>query len=284
MADFVLQAENLTKVFRATRSGFRGDAIVAVDDVSFQVPPAGSLGIVGGSGSGKTTTARMIVGLEKPTSGSIQIGGRVRRAGRLSLSDRRRRAREVQIVFQNPYLSLDPRQSVASCLDEILRLHTDLAAPARADRTLQLLTQVELGERELHMVPRQLSGGQRQRVAIARALAALPQVLILDEAVASLDVSIQAQILNLLADVRAATNVAYVFVSHDFAAVRQLCEETIVMQGGRIVESGPTERIVEDPQHEYTRALIDAIPRPGWRPHRTASRSAPDTQPPVAAC
>ncbi len=263
--DQAVRVEGLTKVFR----GRHGGDVVAVDDVSFAVAPGGSLAIVGESGSGKTTTARMIIGLEQPTSGRIYIGDRERGSGRLGSKERRRLGREVQIVFQDPYSSLDRRQKVRDCLDEVLRLHFDLSRPQRDARVMELLLQVGLDERHAGVYPRALSGGQQQRVAIARALASQPRVLILDEAVASLDVSVQAQVLNLLADIREQTGVTYLFISHDLAVVRQVSDEAVVMRRGAIVERGPTDSVLDDPQHPYTKALLLAVPRRGWKPVRT---------------
>jgi len=255
----VLEAAGLCKRF--------GD-FTAVDQVSFTVPAGGSLAIVGESGSGKTTIARMIVGLERPTSGTIAACGRDRSRPARSRGDRRRRGREVQIVFQDPYTSLDPRQSATDAIDEVLRLHHGWPAGRRRDRAAELAELVGLDERQSHTLPRALSGGQRQRVAIARALAAEPRILILDESVAALDVSIQAQVLNLLADIRDATGVSYLLISHDLAVVRQLTEQTIVLRHGQIVERGPTGQVLDDPRHDYTKRLRASVPRPGWKPGR----------------
>jgi ABC-type glutathione transport system ATPase component len=255
----VLEAQGLRKEF--------GD-LVAVDDVSFTVLPAGSLAIVGESGSGKTTIARMIIGLERPTAGQITACGNDRSAPARSARDRRRRGREVQIVFQDPYTSLDPRQSGFQAIDEILRLHHDLAPDARKQRAAELIELVGLDERQARALPGALSGGQRQRVAIARALAAEPRVLILDESVAALDVSIQAQVLNLLADIRDQTGVSYVLISHDLAVVRQLTDETIVLRQGKVVERGHTASVLDDPQDDYTKLLRASVPHPGWKPVR----------------
>jgi ABC-type glutathione transport system ATPase component len=177
--------------------------------------------------------------------------------------------REVQIVFQDPYSSLDRRQRVRDCIDEVLRLHFDLSREARRARLFELLSQVGLDERHAGSYPRALSGGQQQRVAIARALASEPGLLILDESVASLDVSVQAQVLNLLADIREQTGVTYLFISHDLAVVRQVSDEVVVMRGGAVVERGPTDRVLDEPEHPYTRALLSAVPRRGWKPVRS---------------
>ncbi|MFB7572419.1 ABC transporter ATP-binding protein [Streptomyces sp. NPDC056165] len=243
----------------------------AVDGVSFTLRPGGSLGIVGESGCGKTTTARMLVGLETPDAGNIHLGGRDRFARARGRAERLARAREIQMVFQDPYLSLDPRISVRACLEEVLRLHFPLDAPARRRRVAELLDQVGLGEREATVLPRRLSGGQRQRVAIARALAARPQVLILDEAVAALDVSIQAQILDLLANIRRDEGIGFLFVSHDLAVVRHITDEVVVLRDGKIVESGPTTSVLTGPRHPYTRLLLESVPRPGWDPARISA-------------
>ena len=264
MAEPVLMVEGLRKVFGST---------VAVDDVSFSLPEGGSLAIVGESGSGKTTIARMIVGLERPSAGTIRACGEDRSTPARTTRDRRRRGREVQIVFQDPYTSLDPRQTVEATIDEVLRLHHGWPADRRRKRIGELAELVGMDSRQVRALPRALSGGQRQRVAIARALAAEPRVLILDESVAALDVSIQAQVLNLLADIHDETDVSYLCISHDLAVVRQLTQETVVMWRGKIVERGPTARVLDDPSHEYTQRLRASVPRPGWKPPMR-SRSA----------
>ena len=255
----VLRAAGLRKEF---------GELVAVDDVSFEIPPGQSLAIVGESGSGKTTIARMIVGLVRPTHGTITVCGHDRSRPARSTRDRRRRGREVQIVFQDPYTSLDPRQSAEDTIDEVLRLHHGWPADRRRARTAELVDLVGLDTRQSRALPRSLSGGQRQRVAIARALAAEPAVLILDESVAALDVSIQAQVLNLLADIRDETHVSYVLISHDLAVVRQLTDEAIVLHRGKMVERGRTARVLDHPQHPYTQRLRASVPRPGWKPRR----------------
>ncbi|WP_028066656.1 ABC transporter ATP-binding protein [Solirubrobacter soli] len=260
MAEPVLEAVGLRKTF--------GD-VVAVDGVDLVVPRGGSLAIVGESGSGKTTVAKLIVGLQAPDEGRIAACGRDRSTPARSAAERRRRGREVQIVFQDPYSSLDPRHNAVQAIDEVLRLHGDQTSKdARRARIAELGELVGLDDRQLRARPRALSGGQRQRIAIARALAAEPQVVILDESVAALDVSIQAQILNLLADIRERTGVSYVLISHDLAVVRQITEDTIVMHRGRVVERGRTADVLDRPQAPYTQLLRASVPRPGWKPTR----------------
>ena len=255
----LLEAVGLTKTYRSGATLVR-----AVHDVSFRVDAGGSVGLVGESGSGKSTTARLLVGLERPDAGEVVIQGRPLAFDARRRSERLARARAVQIVFQDPYLSLDPRVTVDDCLDAVLRLHTRLDRSSRARRIAELLDQVGLGAREAAALPRALSGGQRQRVAIARALAVAPSVLVLDEAVSALDVSVQAQVLNLLADIRRETGIGLVFVSHDLAVVRYVCDEALVLHRGRVVEQGPTAQLLSDPQHPYTKLLLSSLPRPGW--------------------
>lgn len=260
MRKTVLEAVGLNRAY---------GSVQAVDDVSFNLAEGGSLGIVGESGSGKTTTARIVVGLERADSGRVLVHRQDRTHRGRGRAQRLARAREVQMVFQDPYLSLDPRTTVESVLRETLELHFPEADHSR--RIAELLDQVGLGTREAGALPRQLSGGQRQRVAIARALAVEPAVLVLDEAVAALDVSVQAQILNLLSDIRRQTGIGYLFITHDLGVVRCVTDDVIVMRHGRIVESGPTDRVLADPQHPYTRLLLESVPRPGWDPRRIAT-------------
>ncbi|MFE3292735.1 ABC transporter ATP-binding protein [Rhodococcus sp. NPDC059234] len=261
MTDPILTVKDLSKTF---------GAFTAVDGVTFELAAGSSIGIVGESGSGKTTVARMIIGLEQPSAGAITCCGNDRSHPSRATGARRARAREAQMVFQDPYTSLDPHQTIHQTLAEAVRLHETNSATTYSERVQALADMVSLDARLLASMPGHLSGGQRQRVAIARALAADPRVLVLDEAVAALDVSIQAQILNLLADIRDATGLAYVFITHDLAVVRQVTEHSIVMQKGRIVESGRTADLLRNPKHPYTRALLDSVPRPGWTPARRA--------------
>lgn len=263
MSEPILEARNITKVF-AHRGG---EGVIAVDDVSFALEAGGSTAIVGESGSGKTTLARIICGLESATDGQVLFEGGPRdRSG--SRRARRQQAQQIQMVFQDPYSSLDPRQTGFGCLDEAFRVHTDQSADQRRAAIMALGEQVGLGEKELQSAPRRLSGGQRQRLAIARALAVGPKVLVLDEAVSALDVSVQAQILNLLVELRAARGLSYLFVSHDLAVVRQISEQVIVMRHGKVVEAGETGLVLTHPQAAYTKLLRESVPRRGWQPHR----------------
>ncbi|MFB7543224.1 ABC transporter ATP-binding protein [Streptomyces zaomyceticus] len=271
MPEPLLQAVDLRRSF---------GTVHAVDGVSFTLPEGGSLGIVGGSGSGKTTTARIVVGLERADAGEVRVRGRARPSRARGREQRLARAREVQMVFQDPYLSLDPRTGVDQVLRETLRLHFPDRDPE--PRIRELLDQVGLGTRAADALPRQLSGGQRQRVAIARALAVEPAVLVLDEAVAALDVSVQAQILNLLADIREQTPIGYLFITHDLGVVRCVTDEVLVMRHGSVVEAGATAEVLAAPQHPYTRLLLDSVPHPGWNPDRIAAARQELTSSPLA--
>jgi oligopeptide transport system ATP-binding protein len=252
----ILSVQGIGKDFRVRSAAGKRQRFTAVADVSFELRAGGSVAIVGESGSGKTTCARLVMGIEAPSSGTIDLhldGPAARGRGR-----RLQRARHVQMVFQDPYSSLDPRQTVGDAVAECVGLHFDLTRDELEERVRVLLSAVGL----------ELSGGERQRVAIAKALAAEPKVLVLDEAVAALDVSIQAQILNLLAEIRATRGIALLFISHDLTVVEQVCDEVIVMRRGSIVERGPVSHVLRDPQHAYTRRLVDSVPRQGWTPRR----------------
>lgn len=255
-----LEVCGLTKTY-----AIRGaESICAVDNVSFSVAGGGALAVVGESGSGKSTLARMLVDLERPDQGDILVRG-VSRADRpAGRAKRLERARTVQIVFQDPYLSLDPRITTGKAIEDALRLHEPLGHAEARTRVVALLDQVGLGEAHAQARPRTLSGGQRQRVAIARALAVSPDILVLDEATSALDVSVQSQVLDLIDEIRRERGLTLVFVSHDLAVVRRVCESAVVMRSGSVVESGNTNELLSSPQHAYTQLLIDSIPRPGW--------------------
>ena len=254
----LLEAVGLTKVFR--RRGWLQPVheVRAVDGVDIRVGARETLGIVGESGSGKSTLARLLMHVSRATSGRILFEGEdVTDAS----GDRLRRLRrQSQMVFQDPYSSLDPRLSVRRAIAEPLEIHGFPRGRERADRIASLLEMVGLSSRLADRLPRDLSGGQRQRVAIARALALFPRLLVCDEAVASLDASIQAQVINLLKDLQVSLGLSYVFIGHDLAVVRHVSDRIAVMHQGRIVETGPAATVVAAPAHAYTRALIDAVP------------------------
>jgi len=237
-------------------------AVHAVADATLQIPVGGALAVVGESGSGKSTLARMIVGLEQADTGTIRIGGRDTSGVPKDRAARLARAKSVQMVFQDPYLSLDPRIQAGRAVADVLQLHAGLDKAAAHARALELLTAVGLGEEHAVARPKTLSGGQRQRVAIARALAIEPDLLVMDEATSALDVSVQAQVLDLVADIRRRQGLTLLFISHDLAVVRRVCEQTLVMRRGEIVERGATTEILTNPQHEYTRLLLDSVPVP----------------------
>jgi peptide/nickel transport system ATP-binding protein len=257
----VVSVRSLTKVFRLKG----GQQLRAVADVDLEMAPGSAWGVVGESGSGKSTLARLLVGLETPTSGSIEVCGLDRATAPRGHAERLARAKQLQIVFQDPYTSLDSRQTARESVAEALRLHGS-RDPSHA--ALDLLALCGLGDRFVDVRPARLSGGQRQRVAIARALAVEPEVLVLDEAVSALDLSVQAQILNLLSDLREETGTALLFISHDLGVIRQLTDTAIVMRHGAVVERGATAQLIDAPQHPYTQALVASIPLPGWTPVR----------------
>jgi oligopeptide transport system ATP-binding protein len=276
-AQGLLSVETLSKSF-LVRSPLGGERTVnAVRDVSFCLAPGGSLAIVGESGSGKTTVARMLCGLEAPSGGEIRLAGTTARP-RPSRAERLGRGRLLQMVFQDPYTSLDPRQSLWDALNEVQQVYFTRGRRERDEHTAALITAVGLSERDGRALPRELSGGQRQRAAIARALVPEPRIVVLDEAVSALDVSIQAQILNLLTDLRHEFDLAYILISHDLAVVRQLSDDLIVMYNGRVVERGPVESVFTSPAHPYTRRLLYSVPRPGLTyEKRDASRPPAET-------
>ncbi|MGO4104103.1 dipeptide ABC transporter ATP-binding protein [Leifsonia sp. YAF41] len=256
----MLEGKSLSKTYYVKGN----EPLIAVNNVSLSVPRGDALAVVGESGSGKSTLARMIVGLEQADEGDILVAGVSRAAPARTKAERLERARTVQIVFQDPYLSLDPRILAGAAVEDALRLHTKLSHAESRAKVLSLFDQVGLGEKHANARPRTLSGGQRQRVAIARALAVGPDVLVLDEATSALDVSVQAQVLEVVDEIRRERGLTLLFVSHDLAVVRKVCETTMVMRRGEIVEHGQTIDLLENPQHAYTQLLLDSIPRPEW--------------------
>jgi len=267
----LLEVRNLCKVFPRRVGLFRRDDLVAVDNVSFSLARGRTIGIVGESGSGKTTAGLCIVRLHQASAGAVLFDGH----NLLALPEQRLFPirRRLQIVFQNPYASLNPRFTVAEILCEPMLLHRLCASASdRTARARLLLDRVGLPESSLNRYPHEFSGGQRQRIAIARCLALEPEVLVCDEAVSALDVSVQAQVLNLLKDLQRDLGLSYVFISHDLAVVRHMADDLLVMLGGKVVEQGSAERIYRAPAHDYTRALLDAVPR-GYLPQHAAAVS-----------
>ncbi len=253
----LLVVENLVKRYHLPRERLLQPAPVveALRGVSFSVQPGRSLGIVGESGSGKSTLARLVMALEAPTEGRVTLLGRDLQA--LSHADLREARRDFQMVFQDPYGSLDPRQRVGRIVAEPL---VGGDAATRRSRVAESLDAVGLRATDADKYPHEFSGGQRQRIAIARALITRPKLIVADEPVSALDVSVQAQVLNLLADLQQQFGVTYLFISHDLAVVDHVCDDVAVMRAGLIVEYGPTEQVLQRPAHDYTRALLAAMP------------------------
>jgi oligopeptide transport system ATP-binding protein len=249
--------------------------LVAVDDVSLAIESGASVGLVGESGSGKTTVARVLCGLQAPDAGTVTFDG-------AALPRRRtvEQRRAVQMVFQDPFGSLNPRRRIGSMLTELLRVH-GLASGVERDRALELMELVGLPAASLDRYPAAFSGGQRQRIAIARALAAEPRVVVADEPVSALDVSVQATVLRVFAQLRSELGIGLLLISHNLAVIQVLCESVAVMYLGRIVETAPAAELFDDPRHPYTRALIDAVPR--LRSSAAPAVSEPPAQPPASA-
>ncbi|WP_144659632.1 ABC transporter ATP-binding protein [Paenarthrobacter nicotinovorans] len=256
--DDVLQIKNLRKIYKLRQGLGQATDFAAVDDVSFAVKRGTTTAIVGESGSGKSTVAKMVLQLEKPTEGQIIFDG-VDTAG-LKGKELFKFRRRVQPIFQDPYGSLDPMYNIFRTIEEPLRVHKIGNAASREKKVRELLDQVALPQSMMQRYPNELSGGQRQRIAIARALALDPEVIICDEAVSALDVLVQAQVLNLLADLQDNLGLTYLFITHDLAVVRQIADHVCVMEKGKLVETGSTDDVFENPREAYTQALLDAIP------------------------
>ncbi|MFT0891820.1 dipeptide ABC transporter ATP-binding protein [Pseudochelatococcus sp. G4_1912] len=260
MSDFALEARNLCRDYNIGGGLFSSPRVLnAVKHVSFQVERGKTLAVVGESGCGKSTLARILSLIDAPTSGELFIDGARIDLARDGMT--REMRQKVQIVFQNPYGSLNPRQKVGDVLMEPLLLNTTMSAKERRERAMQMLIKVGLGPEHFNRYPHMFSGGQRQRIAIARALMLSPGLLVLDEPVSALDLSVQAQVLNLLADLQDEFKLTYVFISHDLSVVRYIADEVMVMYYGEVVEAGTRERVFADPQHEYTKKLFAATPR-----------------------
>ncbi|MBN6205791.1 ABC transporter ATP-binding protein [Ralstonia pickettii] len=251
MEDNLLEVKGLKKYFSDKKNG---PVLKAVDDVTFQVQRGETLGIVGESGSGKSTVAKMIMQLEEPTEGEIFFHGKNIKS--LTKGEKRK----LQIIFQDPYGSLNPRMKAKDIVTEPLLIHEKMPKRERYKQALKLLQEVGLEKEHLNRYPHQFSGGQRQRLSIARAIALKPDLIVCDEAVSALDVSLQAQILHLLSSLQKTYGIAYIFIAHGLPAVRLISDRIAIMYKGKIVETGSRDEIFENPRHEYTKTLLDAVP------------------------
>ena len=255
----VLSAEGLARHYEVKRGMFGQPATVkALAEASFELFPGKTLAVVGESGCGKSTLARLLTLIEPPSDGRLIIDGHI--VGDMSDSQHGKLRRFVQTVFQNPFGSLNPRKKIGTILEEPLVINTSMSRRERRERAREMIAKVGLRPEHYDRYPHMFSGGQRQRIAVARALMLQPRIVILDEPVSALDVSIQAQVLNLLADLQQEFNLAYLFISHDLSVVRHIADEVAVMYLGRIVERGSRDAIFSTPQHPYTRALLSATP------------------------
>ncbi len=267
----LLQVEQLGKRYRLPREHLLAAApeVQALDDASFTLQAGKSLGIVGESGSGKSTLARLVMALEPPSSGRVVLDGLDLHA--LSPAQLRQARSKLQMVFQDPYGSLDPRRSVGQTVAEPLAVLFGASRAEQRERAGEALDAVGLRASDMAKYPHEFSGGQRQRIAIARALITRPQLIVADEPVSALDVSVQAQVLNLMQDLQDRFGVTYLFISHDLAVVDLVCDEVIVLWQGRIVEQGPPERLFTAPEHPYTRRLLAAVPGGPGMPQNVSS-------------
>ncbi|MDR9855990.1 dipeptide ABC transporter ATP-binding protein [Paenibacillus sp. VCA1] len=262
MSEPLLEVEHLKKYF-PIRKGLWNKTVghvKAVDDISFSVRRGETFGLVGESGCGKSTTGRSILRLIEPSGGKVRFEGR--EITELSSEEMRKQRRDMQIVFQDPFSSLDPRHSVQRILEEPLIVHGISNRKERQQRIAKLIEVVGLTRTHLHRYPHQFSGGQRQRIGIARALALQPKLIVADEPVSALDVSIQSQVINLLQDLQAEYKLTYIFIAHDLSVVKHICDRVAVMYLGRIVEIADKQLLYDSPQHPYTQALLSAVPEP----------------------
>jgi ABC-type oligopeptide transport system ATPase subunit len=257
----LLEVTDLVRHYALPREKLFGPppTVKALNGVSFNVKAGRSLGIVGESGSGKSTIARLVMALDTPTSGSVRMLGRD--LHQLPRSELRVARRDFQMVFQDPYGSLDPRQTVARIVAEPLEALAETSRAVQRERASEALAAVGLRTTDMDKYPHEFSGGQRQRIAIARALITRPKLIVADEPVSALDVSVQAQVLNLMQDLQQQFGISYLLISHDLAVVNHLCDEVCVVWKGKIVEEGPPGELFRNAQHPYTRTLLDAVPR-----------------------
>jgi ABC-type oligopeptide transport system ATPase subunit len=257
----LLEVTDLVRHYALPREKLFGPPplVKALNGVSFKVEAGRSLGIVGESGSGKSTIARLVMALDTPTSGSVRMLGRD--LHQLPRSELRVARRDFQMVFQDPYGSLDPRQTVARIVAEPLEALAETSRAVQRERASEALAAVGLRTTDMDKYPHEFSGGQRQRIAIARALITRPKLIVADEPVSALDVSVQAQVLNLMQDLQQQFGISYLLISHDLAVVNHLCDDVCVVWKGKIVEQGPPGELFRNAQHPYTRTLLDAVPR-----------------------
>ncbi len=265
MSEFI-QARNVRKYFRLKKNGIGAKPVYvrAVDDVSFDIRKGETLGVVGESGCGKSTLGRTLIRLYEPTGGSIFFDGEDIAA--LDKEALRKKRQDMQLIFQDPYSSLNPRMTVGTIIGEPLEIHTKLTAFERKTRVEELLSLVGLSPYHLRRYPHEFSGGQRQRISIARAIALNPRFVVCDEAVSALDVSIQAQVINLFAELQKKLSLTYLFISHDLSVVKHISDRILVMYLGKSMELADSKELFSEPRHPYTRALLSAVPVPD--PHR----------------